>query len=122
MKNPLINIILPPLLALNLASCSQHESTLFTGDYSYYAGIGEFFDCKTSVKYYLGKQGISEALKEKYLALKLTEKDDVYLKVKGYLMQESAEETLIPSTIFVATEFINFDTSRGCEVPRREGH
>ncbi|MCK5809928.1 MAG: hypothetical protein KAH00_02505 [Cocleimonas sp.] len=122
MKNTLINIIFPSLLALNLASCSQYESTPFTGDYSYYSGIGEFFDCKTSVKYYLGKQGVSEELKEKYLALKLNEKDDVYLKVEGYLMQESAEETLIPSTVFVATEFISFDTSRGCEVGRREGH
>ena len=121
MKNTLINMILPCMLAFNLSSCSEYESTAFTGDYRYYSGIGEFFDCKTSVKYYLGKQGISEDLKEKYLALKLNEKDDVYLKVEGYLMEESAEDTIIPATVFVATEFISFDTTRGCEVGRREG-
>jgi uncharacterized lipoprotein NlpE involved in copper resistance len=122
MKNTLTNIILPCMLMLNLSSCSEYESTAFTGDYRYYSGIGEFFDCKTGVKYYLGKQGVSEDLKEKYLALKLNEKDDAYLKVEGYLMEESAEDTLIPSTIFVATDFISFDTSRGCEVGRRVGH
>jgi uncharacterized lipoprotein NlpE involved in copper resistance len=122
MKNTLKNIILPCILTLSLASCSQYESTAFTGDYRYYAGIGEFFDCQSGIKYYLGKQGISEELKKKYLALKLKEKDDAYLKVEGYLMQESAEDNLIPATIFVATEFISFDTSRGCDVGRREGH
>ncbi|MCK5918791.1 MAG: hypothetical protein KAG34_10205 [Cocleimonas sp.] len=122
MKNTLTTIILPCMLALNLASCSQYESTVFAGDYRYYSGIGEFFDCKTGVKYYLGKQGVNKELKEKYLALKLDEKDDVYLNVEGYLMEESPEDTLIPSTIFIATEFISFDTSRGCEVGRRVGH
>lgn len=110
------------MLALALVSCSEYESTAFAGDYRYYSGIGEFFDCKTGVKYYLGKQGISEDLKERYLALKLNEKDDAYLKVEGYLMEESAEDTLIPSTIFIATDFISFDASRGCEVGRRVGH
>lgn len=93
------------------------------GDYRYYAGISEFFDCKTKVKYYLAKDGITEELEEKFLALKLKEKDDdVYLKVEGYLIEESAEESLVPAMVFVPTDFISFDTSRGCEIGRRKGY
>ncbi len=115
-------IIAISLFALSTLSCSKHESTTFSGDYRYYAGISEFFDCKTGIKYYLGKGGIKKELEDKYLALKLDKKEDVYLKVEGYLTQESAEESLIPATIFIATEFIHFDTSRGCELARREGY
>jgi uncharacterized lipoprotein NlpE involved in copper resistance len=110
------------LLLIGLSACSQHESSLFTGDYRYYAGISEFFDCKTGVKYYLGKNGINKELEKEYLALKIEEKDDAYLKVEGYLMEESAEEHLIPATVFVPTNFLSFDTSRGCEHGRREGY
>ncbi|MCK5895252.1 MAG: hypothetical protein KAG20_00520 [Cocleimonas sp.] len=122
MKRTIKNSLLSCLFLLSLASCSQQESTVFTGDYRYYAGISEFFDCKTKVKYYLGKQGIKKALEEKYLALTLNEKEDVYLNVEGYLIQESATESLIPATIFVATKFIRFDTSRGCEIGSRQGY
>jgi uncharacterized lipoprotein NlpE involved in copper resistance len=107
---------------LSLTACSHYESTVFSGDYRYYAGISEFFDCKTKVKYYLGKQGIKKVLEEKYRALALNEKEDVYLKVEGYLQQESATENLIPATVFIATKFIHFDTSRGCEIGSRQGH
>ena len=121
MKNMVQNIPLIALFAVSFIGCSQHESSSFSGDYRYYAGISEFFDCKTGTKYYLGTEGIRKELEEKFLALKLDEKEDAYLKVEGYLIEESAEENLIPATIFVATEFISFDTSRGCELGRRQG-
>ena len=122
MKHFIQYVIPACLFSIGLTACSQHESTVFTGDYRYYAGISEFFDCKTGVKYYLGKNGINKELEEKYLALKIKEKDDAYLKVEGYLIEESAEDTLIPATVFIPTDFISFDTSRGCERGRREGY
>jgi uncharacterized lipoprotein NlpE involved in copper resistance len=121
MKYTFKNKFLACLFMLTLTSCSQHESSIFTGDYRYYAGISEFFDCQTKIKYYLGSQGIKKQLEEKYQALKLKEKEDVYLKVEGYFIQESAEENLIPGTIFIPTHIINFDTSRGCEIKNRQG-
>lgn len=106
-----------------LVSCehSGHEVSEFTGDYRYYAGIGEFFDCKKSVKYYVADMGIHTDLQEKYLKLGLRERDDVFIKVTGYLKEEQKIEGIDPSLVFVPVKFISLDKDRGCTLGKMEG-
>lgn len=122
---PILLLSFSFLSCLMFSSCDNHShppSTLFTGDFRVYAGISEFYDCQSGKKYYLGDKGIKIDLEKKFKALQLAEKDDAYLEVEGYLMRESAKNTLIPSTIFVATKFISFDANRGCSVEARQGY
>lgn len=111
------------LLSLFLLSAcfSEHESVLYSGDYRFHNGISEFFDCDSGVLYFMANQDEAETLQEKYLALKLKAKEDVFVNVEGYLKKESEQESLVPSTVFVATEFISIDASRGCQQGRRQG-
>lgn len=48
------------LPALLLVSCehSGYEVIEYTGDYRYYAGIAEFFDCDEQVNYYVADSGL----------------------------------------------------------------
>ena len=119
-------ILLLAILPLFLASCdmqhSGYTSKEYTGDYRVYANIAEFFDCDERVKYYVAESGVHSELAEKYAALGVPEKEDVYIKVEGYLKKESQMEGIDPITVFVPTKFISFDNTRGCQVVRQEGH
>ena len=119
-------ILLLAILPLFLASCdmqhSGYTSKEYTGDYRDYANIAEFFDCDERVKYYVAESGVHSELAEKYAALGVPEKEDVYIKVEGYLKKESQMEGIDPITVFVPTKFISFDNTRGCQVVRQEGH
>ena len=119
-------IVLCALLPLFFTACSlQHfgeDIKVYRGDYRVYGGIGEFFDCDEGIKYYVAQSGIHSGLAEKYTALGLPEKEDVYTKVEGYLKKESQMEGIDPITVFVPTKFISFDPSRGCQTDRRIGH
>jgi len=111
------------LAALLIASCehSDYEVTKFTGDYRYYAGIAEFFDCDSRIKYYLADAGISEELQQLHASLDINEKDDVYLELKGYLKEEQLMDGINPTDVFVPVELLKHDTSRGCERGFRQG-
>ncbi len=87
-----------------------------------YAGIAEFFDCDERVKYFVAQSGVHSELAEKYTALGVPEKDDVYIKVEGYLKKETQMEGIDPITVFVPTKFISFDQTRGCEKGMQQGH
>lgn len=119
------SIFLLALLPLLFTACdTQHSGRTikeYSGDYRVYAGIAEFFDCNEQVKYYVAQTGIYSELAEKYAALGLPEKEDVYTKVEGYLKKEPQIEGVDPITVFVATRFISFDQTRGCERGRLQG-
>ena len=105
-------------IALLLASCGEHSGqdvTKFTGEYRYYAGIAEFFDCKSHTKFYISKTGIGTDLQKAYLKLGVEEKDDVYVQIKGYLKEEKQMEGIDPATVFVPVKLLAIDESRGCE-------
>ncbi len=111
-------------LSLLLASCGEHDDydiSRFTGEYRYHAGIAEFFDCKSRIKYYVAKSGIDTDLQETYSKLGLEEKDDVYIQLTGYLKEEEMMEGINPSTVFVPVELLKVDKSRGCERGIRQG-
>ena len=111
--------------ALLLSSCGEHSDydiINFTGEYRYYSGIAEFFDCKSRTKYYIAKTGVSEDLKKAYLKLGMDEKDDTYMKVKGYLKEEEQQmEGINPSIVFVPVELLAVNKSRGCERAIQQG-
>ncbi|MEA3302845.1 MAG: hypothetical protein U9Q75_06185 [Pseudomonadota bacterium] len=119
-------ILLLAILPLFLASCdmqhSGYTSKEYSGDYRVYAGIAEFFDCDEQMKYYVSETGVHAELAEKYAALGMPEKDDVYIKVEGYLKKESQMDGIDPITVFVPTKFISFDKTRGCEMGRQQGY
>ncbi len=119
------SILLLAILPLIFVSCdTQHSgytSKEYTGDYRVYAGIAEFFDCDERVKYFVAQSGVHSELAEKYTALGVPEKDDVYIKVEGYLKEEAQMEGVDPITVFVPTKFISFDQTRGCEMGRQQG-
>jgi hypothetical protein len=121
-----IAMTLLAILVLLPAACSNEHSgkeiESFSGDYRIYAGIAEFFDCKQEVKYYVSKKGAYEELAEQYAALAVAQKEDVYIKVEGYLEEEEMMEGIDPMTVFVAARFISADPTRGCERGRRVGH
>lgn len=94
----------------------------YQGDYRDFRGIGEFFDCDEGINYYVAKSGIHTELAEKYAALGLSEKEDVYTRVEGYLTKELQMDGIDPITVFVPTKFISFDSTRGCQKDRRIGH
>lgn len=115
--------LIPVLLSIFLlSSCfSEYDSRSFNGDYRFYKGISEFYDCESGILYFVANEGKAKQLSEAFLALKLKAKEDAFIKVEGYLKKESEEESLVPSTVFVVTKFISFDADRGCKQGRRQG-
>jgi hypothetical protein len=108
-----------------LISCGEHDEydvEKFTGEFRYYAGIGEFFDCKSRIKYYVAKAGINDDLQETYTALGMEEKDDAFIQIEGYLKEEALMEGINPATVFVPVKVIKIDKSRGCVRGLRQGH
>lgn len=87
----------------------------FKGDYRFDGSIGEFFDCEERRKYYISKLGAHDALKEKYHALGLKDKDDVYAIVEGYVTKERMMEGIDPVSVFVASRVVSIDQTRGCQ-------
>ncbi len=120
-------LLLFTLLAISfvvLSSCNEHDDydiTRFNGEYRYYKGIAEFFDCKSRVKYYVAEAGIDSDLEKAYLKLDMEEKDDVFIQLKGYLKEEKMMEGIYPSTVFVPVKLLKIDKSRGCERGLRQG-
>jgi hypothetical protein len=107
-----------------MSSCNEHgdyDIVRFNGEYRYYKGIAEFFDCKSRVKYYVAEAGIDSDLEEAYLALGMDEKDDVYIQLKGYLKEEQMMEGIHPSTVFVPVKLLKVDKTRGCVRGLRQG-
>ena len=113
------------LLPLMLTSCGEHSGRdikLFTGEYRYYAGIAEFFDCKDRVKYFVSKKiGINSELKEDFLSLGLRSSDDAYIRVKGYIKAEDQLQGMDPVSVFVPVELVKFDKNRGCKRSAKQG-
>ena len=111
-------LVLVSLTSFLLASCGEHSGqdvSKFSGEYRYYAGIAEFFDCKSRVKYYISKAGIGTDLQNAYLELNVEEKDDVYIQINGYLKEEKQIEGIDPATVFVPVKMLKIDKTRGCE-------
>ena len=113
------------LAGLFLVACStlqnSERSYRYTGDFSYHNGIASFYDCKQKEKFYLVKGGVFNELIEKYQALKLRAKEDVYLRVEGYYQEEKQRYGIDPIEVFVATRILKIDESRGCKQSGREG-
>jgi len=119
------NSLLILFLSLMLFSCGEHRGhdiKLFTGEYRYYAGITEFFNCKDGVRYFVSdKIGINDEIKKAFLNLGLKLKDDAYIRVKGYFKSEEQLEGMDPVSIFVPVELIKFDKTRGCKRSSKQG-
>ena len=116
--------LLIAVTALLLVSCEHRgeDITKFTGDYRYYNGIAEFFDCKQRVKYYVGNVGIYKSLHQAYLDQGVPTDDDVYMQVSGYLKEEEVlVEGVNPTIIFVPVELLKIDKNRGCERAIQQG-
>ena len=113
------------LLAILLTGCTmQHRTTenhRYTGDFRYYAGIAEFFDCKQKKRFYLSSQGLHDEVISSFQALKLTEKEDAFLKVEGYYTEEEQMDGVDPLELLVVTRIDQLDPSRSCDRRRREG-
>jgi len=105
------------LVALLLSSCEHRGQDVikFTGEYRYFAGIAEFFDCKERVKYFVAKAGINTDLQEAYLKLGVKDKDDVYIQIQGYLKEVAQMDGVDPATLFVPVKLLSLDKNRGCE-------
>lgn len=119
---PVITIL---LLTLILAACGEHRGEnvqSFTGDYRYSEGIGEFFDCKSGIKYYVIGTSENEKLIEEYLAYKLTKNDDIYIRVKGYLKEIPQIEGVDPVLEFAPVKLLESKPDRGCSVGERQGN
>ena len=115
----------PLLLVALLTACSQGEAPehirSYSGDFRYYRGIAEFFDCKERRRYYLHENDTYGELLEKFAALGLDEKEDAYLRVKGYWLEEEQMDGVDPLELLAVTEVVEFDASRSCQRRRREG-
>lgn len=107
------------LLLLSLAACGDDHGGVpiveYKGDYRFDGNIGEFFDCEERRKYYISTSGAHDALKEKYQALGLKDKDDAYAIVEGYVTKESMMEGIDPVSVFVASRIVSIDKNRGCQ-------
>ena len=118
-------LILVFIVAIFLTSCGEHSGQTiseFSGDYRFYSGIGEFFDCNKKKKFYVANAGISSKLQETYLNLQIRPKEDVYIKIKGYLKEEVPQiEGINPELVFVPVKLISVDENRGCTYLIREG-
>ncbi len=120
-----LRIIFTFVSAFFLTSCGEHSDytvSEFSGDYRFYSGIGEFFDCNKKKKFYVADAGISSKLQETYLKLQVKPKEDVFIKIKGYLKEEAQKvEGINPNLVFVPVKLISVDEDRGCTYPIREG-
>jgi len=120
-----LRIAVVPLLVTLLAACSQGQPPeniqRFSGDFRYYRGIAEFFDCKELHKYYLHENDMYDELLEKFAALGLDKKEDAYLRVKGYWLEEEQMDGVDPLELLAVTEIIEFDASRSCQRRRWQG-
>jgi len=119
----MLRIIAVSLLALLTTACDEHRGqniSEFKGEYRYYKGIAEFFDCKSAKKYYLAKSGIHTELQSFYEKLNIKD-HDVYIRVKGYLKEEEQMEGIDPIMKFVPVELIDHDTKRGCQRGTMQG-
>ena len=101
---------------------SNYDVIDFTGDYRYHAGITEFFDCKSQIKYYVADAGIASQLQDMYQGLNFKRKEDVFIKVRGYLKEEIQMDGVAPIDVFVPVELLSHDTNRGCDRPIRQGY
>ncbi len=111
------------LVSSLLISCSSPDqpSQRYKGNFRYYAGIAEFFDCKTQEKHYVARDGIYNDLIEAYQNLNLKAKDDVYIRAEGFYQEEEQIDGVDPLEVFIVTKIIEFDTTRSCKRPYRQG-
>ena len=78
--------------------------------------------CNKKKKFYVANAGISSKLQETYLNLQIRPKEDVYIKIKGYLKEDVQKiEGINPELVFVPVKLISVDENRGCTYPIREG-
>lgn len=113
----MIRVIAITLLAIVITACGEHRGqniSEFTGEYRFYRGIAEFFDCKSTKKYYVSKTGMHTELQSFYEKLNIKD-HDVYIKIKGYFKEEEQMEGIDPITVFVAVKLLDHDTKRGCQ-------
>lgn len=112
-------------LVVVLSACSQgpppENIQRISGDFRYYRGIAEFFDCKQRHRFYLVENDMYGELLEKFAALKLDPKEDAYVRVKGYWVEEEQMEGVDPLELLAVTEIVEFDASRSCKRTYREG-
>ncbi len=106
-----------------LLSCSssQQPSQRYNGNFRYFSGIAEFFDCKTQEKHYVTHAGIYDELIDSYKKLNLKAKDDVYIRAEGFYQEEEQMEGVDSLDVFVVTKVIEYDTTRSCKRPYRQG-
>ena len=119
-KNKPLGFSLILLLGSMLSSCFEHSDydvTEHTVDYRFSGGIAELFDCDLRQRYFLAKTGVHKELESRYLALKLARNDDIFLHVMGYIKKDPIMlEGVEPVDIFVVTELLSVDSSRGCQL------
>jgi hypothetical protein len=111
-------------ITLTIISCehSGYNVTEFTGDYRYHAGISEFFDCDSQVTYYVADAGITKQLQALYQKLDLKRKEDIFIRVDGYLKEEILMDDIAHADTFVPVKLLSHDINRGCERSRRAGN
>jgi len=125
MRYPLMTKILFVILLVTLCISCEHSSydvTEFTGDYRFHAGISEFYDCESQIKYYVADAGIASQLQDLYLSLDLKRKEDIFIKVTGYLKEEIQLDGVAPTDVFVPVKLLDHDRDRGCDRQVRQGY
>lgn len=114
------------VFAIPLSACDREPagitSATYSGDYRSDSGIGEFFNCKDHVKYFVKKNKTAKELEERYLLLGLKAKEDVFVTIEGFFQEEKPEiDGINPATLFVPTRIISLDKNRGCDIGARQG-
>lgn len=119
--------IVPLLALLFLSACNfwgEHagqDIQTYSGDYRYTAGIGEFYDCKAAVKYFVYHSSEHQQIIQQFEQLGLANKEDVYLLLEGYLKEVIQIEGVDPSIEFVPSKLLSMDSTRGCKQSPQAG-
>ncbi|MCK5726360.1 MAG: hypothetical protein KAH22_06010 [Thiotrichaceae bacterium] len=107
------------LFSIMMTACSEHSDfdvTEHTVDFRFSGGIAELYDCDLRQRYFLVKTGAYDELLSEYAKLKLPRNDDAFLHVMGYVKKENIIEGIDPVDVFVVTELLSVDTTRGCSL------
>ncbi|MBL7004158.1 MAG: hypothetical protein ISR69_09055 [Gammaproteobacteria bacterium] len=116
-----IALIIISSLLVGCATQYKMPPQRFIGDFSYYKGIAEYFDCSTKKRYFMDKGEAYSELVERYEALNLRAKEDIYIRSEGYLKEEELIDGLDPVEVFVVTKIVRLDPNRGCNLVGKEG-
>ncbi len=108
--------------ALMLTACNNKEQRALPSDVHYFCGefvqqadSAVFYDCATGVRYPVSRQDAYPETVRKYLALKPTPGQRVFLELNGALSPRPRQTTAPSSDSLVIESLIGFDPEGSCQ-------